>query len=227
MSHLLKKIIREEINSLVSNTKETAKKLRQEVVYLKELPFKSFTEKNGKEIWFFANNIVSYKIKFYVVKDSSEQWTAKLLVFWIKETRMPTSDAGKEIEKDFGPFESIDDLIIELNRKLENNLFLATDMYKDDCKENMNNEIILLLKRLKTLEKEIGEIKHGYFDELRMIHKDIKNLSDDKLREYSNEQAEEEVDKQFLILTLEKMNRLGYYADMAKMMHHEHPYKKN
>ena len=218
MEQFLRKIIKEQLEEisyeLYFDCQLIAKKIKKELLYVKELKFKTFKEINGDKIWFFTGNIVSYKIKFYIINDSKNLWKAKILVYWKKASPGLTSAEGKDTEKNFGPFRNVEELILTLNRQLHNNPLLGTHIYHDDWNQNMDDQAVDLLKKLKEIGEKIENSKHNNFEYLRNVHKDIKHLSDSDLDSYVKKIAKEEGDKQVFILHLQKMHKLDFYEAM-------------
>ena len=219
MSQFLKSIISEEAQNLVVNNRQVVHDLKNKVPYLKELPFVRFYSKNGKKIWLFGNSIDDYKIKIYVI-NQAEDWKAKLIVNWKKETKNSTADEGKDVEKVFGPLGSLEELIVDLDRKLTNNLLLIPHIYHDDWELNLDKEAVILLKKLQNSGEEISIMKHKHFDDLVKMYNDTKGLSDEELIKYSQKVAPDEGDKQMLILNLQKMDKLSFYKGLKTMFHH-------
>lgn len=219
MSQFIKQIIKEEIGNIVLDSKKESEELKNKIDYLKNFPLLDFINKDGKRIWFYGRKIDSYKLKFYVINQHN-QWSAKLVVIWKKETKFTTANAGKDAEKKFGQFNTIEELAKDINLKLNNNPLFSPTIYHDDWELNMDKEAIVLLKRLKEIGEQMSSIKDKHFTDIKKIYNDIKNFNDDKeFLKYCQEIAPEEGEKQVLIYHLQKMHNIGFYNGMNVMRH--------
>lgn len=223
----LRKLIREYLENMSNNVVNSIdfdyqNILQKDILYLKEFEFKKFSDKEGKKMWKFTfkSNSDNYFINFYIVNRRNE-WLAKSFIYWKKQSIHQTPNSGKDAEQVYGPYEGYEDFKKHINRILTNSPLVSTKNYHDDWQLNMDEQAMVLLKRLKSFGKELEEMKnHVNFKDLAKVYHEIKNFKTDKeFMDFADKKAPEEGAKQIFILELQKMDKLGFYLDMAKMYH--------
>jgi hypothetical protein len=208
----IRKLIREELEKAL--TKQAAQtKFDQDIVYLKGFTQKKKESKNGQTIWVFEHKSKDYTLRFYIQKkEDKEIWNAKVFIYWKTPSKEFTNAKGKDYEYQFGPFSSYEEMVSELNRKLQNNPLISSGNYLDDNKTQFNNDLIEMIKLLKKKSQSLDKVKDKHFDDLKNISNDIKNISTiEAVKEYINKKAPDEEDKQTLLLTLQKLHLLRFY----------------
>lgn len=217
----LRGLVQEALTTANLQSKDLQNKIKHDLHYLKDFKFTKFGKDNKgsyKWVFNFVTNDKSYQVEFYVLNNNNK-WFANLDVFWKNKTDKNTADSGKDIDKKFGPFNSYNELVKELNLKLKNNLTLSTDIYKDDYVQGLDNEIVKLLKKLKIDGKALVKSNHATFKNIIDIYHKIKNMGDNDLHKFADNEWKSEADKGTAVLNLQKIDWDDFYKDMEKMGH--------
>ncbi len=195
-----------------------AKIIKRFCSFLKDFSYTGFSENNGMIQWGFSHKFPDYIFKI-IFAEKNDNWSAKIFVYWKKETKEITMGVGKDFDYKIGPFNSFSDLIIDVKRKIENNPIMGYQLYDDDYQLNLDKESLPLMILLKNSGKELFSIKDSFFDDLKKTYKKIKDIPDEKLLHYCEIHNESEADKQDFLLDLQKIHKLDYYFEMIKLGH--------
>lgn len=206
--------LKEIFQSIILNKNEND--FLKDIDHLDGFKFIEHKNINNKDVWFFKRKIDDYVIKAYVFLNK-EKWNFKTLVFWKKETSVPTNGSGKDNEHLYGPYDSYEDMVKDLDLKLKNNPVLNPVIYHDDDEFNKDKECLHLFKRLKTFSDKLNRTNDNYFNELKKYYNDTKNMSDEDILRYCQKIAPDDSDKQDLYLDLQKMDKLDFYDGINKM----------
>lgn len=208
----IRKIIKEELEKVL-NKKESEVKFDQDIVYLNGFILTKKENKSDVTIWVFEHKTKDYTIRFYLKKtNSSDSWLAKIFIYWKTASRDFTNAKGKDYEHTFGPFSSYDEMILELNKKLENNPLISKNNYLDDNRTQFDNDILEMLKLLKKKRDKLFSIKDKHFNDLKIIYNETRKINTiDGLVKYIDEKAHDEDDKQYFLLTLQKIFQINFY----------------
>jgi len=211
----IKRIIKEEIDGIMNGSLKD--RVSNDISYLKSFNLIKHLNNGSKESWKFSSKNKDYMSVFYILKNEKNLWFAKLSIYWKEKTNNFTSGAGKDMEKEFGPYRSYEDLVKNVNLKLENNPLISNQIYKDDWNHNMDEIIKKLALDLKYKYKEIEALNDNHFNDLKEFYHKIKNMNDSKFFEFCEREYPEDTDKQSLILRLQKIEKLPFYNSMKKM----------
>lgn len=198
-----------------------AKIIKRYSSFLKDYSYVGFREKNGAYMWRFMHKFPEYIFKI-IISEKNDKWSVKLFAYWKVESNRSTMGAGKDFELKIGPFQSFSDLVIDVNRRLENNPIMGHMLYDDDYEANLDKEAIPLLIKLKETGAKLDSVKDNFFDDLRDIYHKIKHVPNDKLEDYCRIKNSKEADKQDFLLDLQKLHRLDYYESMKNIGHHRY-----
>ncbi len=214
----LRKLIKEELEK-VFDEDNLIEKFDQDLIYLKGFKLNKKEEKDNMLIWVFEHKSKDYTLRFYIQKNKiNDSWTAKIFIYWKLPTKEFTNAKGKDYEYTFGPFYSYKEMIVELNRKLENNPLISTDNYLDDNKTQFDNDIIEMLKVLKKEGDKLKTIKDRHFDDLKKIFNQVEQINKiDDLKKYVLKKASESEDKQTLLIVLQKIFQLNFYLKKEQL----------
>lgn len=202
----LRRLIREEIEKVLN--KET---FDQDIQYLDGFKLSKKEKKNGTTIWLFDHKSKNYLIRFYIQNNHSETWQAKVFVYWKTASKEYTNAKGKDFDYTYGPFNSYEEMIEELNRKLKNNPLLSKQNYIDDNKTQFDNDVLHSIEVLQNKGEALIKVRDEHFNDLKKIYRDTKNLNIEQVKEYIKKKAPDEEDKQKLLLILQKVSLLDFY----------------
>lgn len=203
----IRKIIRESLEQIMANQ-------LIEVDGFKFIEHK--TDENGNFIWKYSRNIKSgsstrkdsdYIFNLYIAKTPSENWYYKFFVYWKKHTSDFTSGRGKDFDLQFGPFKTLEELEGNLKYNLKHNTLISPNNYQDNNKIQLDNEIYMMIDKIKKIHEEINSCTDPYFDDLK---KELPHLMKEKpeVDLYIDKNYPDEDDKQQLIMILNKVDSL-------------------
>jgi predicted nucleotide-binding protein (sugar kinase/HSP70/actin superfamily) len=199
----LRKIIRESIESLVN----------QEVNELDIPELDSFKfvdkKKDDKEndVWKYSLQEENYTINFFIAKNKNNKWFYKVFVYWKALSKSLTSGRGKDFEIKFGPFENFEELKKSIHEAVNNNVLFSFQNYHDNNKTQLNDEIFRVIEKLKNHKEDIENNTGSYFKDLKKILPNFLK-SKEEIKKYLDAEYPDEEDKQFLLLTLQKMDHI-------------------
>ncbi|HUS51782.1 MAG TPA: hypothetical protein VMZ91_16560 [Candidatus Paceibacterota bacterium] len=199
----LRKIIRESIESLVNQDVTS--------INIPELDDFEFVDKKnddkGNDIWKYSLKEENYIINFYIAKNKSGKWFYKVFVYWKALSKSFTSGRGKEFELKFGPFETFEELKKSIKEALTHNVLFSFKNYHDNNKIQLDDEIFRVIEKLKTHKEDIENNTGSYFKDLKKLLP-IFLKSKEEIKKYLDDKYLDEEDKQFLLLTLQKMDNI-------------------
>lgn len=203
----LRRIIREQIEKVLN--KET---FDQDIKYLDGFALNKKESKGDVTVWVFEHKSKNYVIRFYIQKDTSNIWKAKVFVYWKTASEDYTNAKGKDFDYQYGPFYSYEEMIEDLNRKLKNNPLISHKNYIDDNRTQFDNDVVEMVKRLQKKGEALTKVKDNYFNDLKKIYNEVKGIEDEqKIREYIKKKAPDEEDKQNFLLIVQKISLLDFY----------------
>lgn len=214
----IRKIIRESLEQALDKH-ETEKEFDKDISYLKGFSLNKKEAKGNKTVWVFDHKEKDYTLRFYIQNDKeNDSWSAKVFVYWKIPTRDFTNAKGKDFESSFGPFESYEEMIIELNRKLANNPLISLDSYVDDDNTQFDKDVVAMLDLLIKSGDKISTVRDEHFNDLKKIYKKVKTInSDEELKKYISDLAPAEEDKQTILLILQKIYKLDFYLKKEQL----------
>lgn len=190
---------------------------------LKDFKLKYKKIKNYGIVRKFSAKDKSYLINLYIVKNDKNLWIAKFIVYWKIKTKNQTSARGKDVELDFGPFKDIKDLLDVLNSKFKNNPILGNiSIYGDSVSDNDNKIIIKLIKNLLKDKEKIDYLMNNeeldeFFIDLKKTYQEVSKFkSEEEVYEFLENEFDDWLDRQRIILTLQKQDKIKYFKDIKK-----------
>jgi len=194
-------------------------KLQRDVLFLKAYKLLGTNRVNGAKTWKFEfktadNSYVSHAL---FVEYPDESWRIKLEVDWKVSTKHNTAGAGKDFTMVYGPFDSYDRMVEELNRRLHNNPMIGTGLYNDNNDAMLDREIVELLIRLKKQIGEIRELNHPALKSLIEVYDVIKDIPDEDLAKFCDDNFKGWLLKQGVIYKLQDIDKLPYYRSIKTM----------
>lgn len=205
-----------DVENLINKANKVGKLILRYASFLDGFSYDKFEEKNGMNLWVFTHKFPDYTFRI-IFGEKNDKWKSKIFVYWKQKTSSPTLGAGKDFEYKIGPYDNFQDLISNMTKTLENNPIMGKHLYDDDFELNMDKEAVPLLKKLKQSGEKLMSINDVYFDDLKRIYKNIKNVPENKLVDYCRIHNEKEADKQDFLLDLQKVNKLDFYDGMRRM----------
>jgi hypothetical protein len=195
--------------------------LQDDVSFLKDYHLLGSKMVNGAKTWKFEFKTPdnSYLSHAFFVQYPNDSWKMRLEVDWKVTTKHNTAGAGKDFVMTFGPFTSLDEMISELNRRLHNNPMIGTDLYNDNNDSMLDREIVGLLKRIKEGIGEIKQLNHPSLKTLENMYEVIKDIPDDQLQKFCDDQFKGWLMKQGIIYKLQGIDKLPYYRSLRSSMH--------
>lgn len=225
---LIRECLQESFNSEnILKNNQLGEKLKVDINFLnKGFNFEKFENNKDYYRWtfIFISKGDTYKSVFYVV-NKNDKWYCKNEVYWLEEEEKFTPNAGKDNEVKFGPFNSYNEMVEEIDRKLNNNPLFSTENFEDDYVDGLNDEIVDLLKDLQLKANDLYISNNnkidskGSFDELLIIYNEIKDLKEEDLKDFANNKWPNEEDKMTAILNLQNSEKDEFYKGMKQMGH--------
>lgn len=214
----IRKIIRETLEKSL-NKQETEKEFDKDIVYLKNFSLNKKENKENKAIWVFDHKEKDYTLRFYIQNDKKNNlWSAKIFVYWKITTRDFTNAKGKDFEISFGPFQSYDEMIVELNRKLANNPIISLENYTDDDNTQFDKDLTEMFRLLLKNVDKLKIVRDEHFNDLKKIYKKIKLInSEEELKKYIYDLCPTKEDKQTTLLVLQKIYKLDFYLKKEQL----------
>lgn len=214
----IRKIIREQLETVI-NKQDLANKFDQDIVYLKGFSLNKKEIKGDNTIWVFDHKEKDYILRFYIQKNNpTDKWHAKVFIYWKEPSKEYTNAKGKDFDATFGPFNSYEEMVSELNRKLKNNPLISLGNYIDDDNTQFDKDVIEMLEQMLKKGDKIDAVKDTHFKDLKKIHKVTRNIkSEEELKKYINDNWPDEEDKQTLLLILQKIYQLEFYLHKEKL----------
>ncbi len=214
----IRKIIKETIENLV-NSQEIANKFDEDIKYLSDFELINKRDDVLSSVWVFEHKSKNYILRFFVEKNKkSNTWSAKIFIYWKKISKNLTDAKGKEYELMFGPFNSYEEMVKELNSKLMNNPNISVKNFSDDNRSQINSDLIYMIKVLQKKQKELSVLKNNSFDELKKIFKKVINLdTDEKILDFINKNAHDVEEKQQMLLTLHNIDRINFFIKKEEL----------
>ena len=214
----IRKIIREQLETVI-NKQDLANKFDQDIVYLTGFSLNKKETKGDNTIWVFDHKEKDYILRFYIQKNnSSDKWHSKVFIYWKEPSKDYTNAKGKDFDANFGPFNSYEEMVNELNRKLKNNPLISLGNYLDDDNTQLNKDVVEMLEQMLKKSDKIDAVKDIHFKDLKKIYKATKNINtEEELKKYINDNWPNEEDKQMLLLILQKIYQLEFYLHKEKL----------
>ena len=212
------------VNSIDNITDNQAKKIaniiKRTSPILKDFAYDGFSEKNEMIQWGFSHKFQTkspnYTFKI-IFAEKDGKWSAKIFVYWRKQTKDVTVGAGKDFDYTLGPYDFFSELLKNIDLKVKNNPILNHQVYDDDFEFNMDKEAVPLLIQLKKEKDKLFSVENSFFNDLKKIYKKIQNIPEDKFLDYCRIHNKSEDDKSGFIFTLQKLHKLDYYMAMKKI----------
>lgn len=175
--------------------------------------------KKGSDIWIFEHKTKDYSIRFYLSKNKiDKEWTGKIFIYWKTITKDFTNAKGKDFEYSFGPYKSYKEMVVELNRKLNNNPLFSSMNYFDDNKTQLDTDVFEMLKRLINVKEKLNKVKDHKFNSLKKIYNKIYKISSrEEGEKFIEDEYPTETDKQTLLLELQKIFQLNFYLHKEEL----------
>lgn len=214
----IRKLIAEEIEKLI-NKDQVEKQFDQDITYLKGFHLNKKEDKGNSIVWIFDHKQKDYIIRFYVEKNKNkETWKCKIFIYWKQPSKNFTNAKGKDFEDSYGPFLSYEEMVKELNRKLENHPNLSKEIFLDDNGTLLNKDVIEMIKVMLKKKDKIDLVKNEHFTDLKKLlnkTRDIKTINE--LRDFVDKEAPDDEDKQTLLLIIQKIYQLDFYLSQEKI----------
>jgi len=199
----LRKIIRESIESLVNQDVNS--------LDIPELNSFKFVDKKkdskDNDVWKYSLKEENYTINFFIAKNKSNKWFYKVFVYWKALSKSLTSGRGKEFELKFGPFETFEELKKSIKEAVDHNVLFAFQNYHDNNKTQLDDEVFRVIEKLKNHKEDIENNTGSYFKDLKKLLP-IFLKSKEEIKKFLDDEYPDEEDKQFLLLTLQKMDKV-------------------
>ena len=221
ISAIIRKMILEVISQ--SELEPSGTKLQQDIDLLKNYTLIETKIISGANTWKFEfkTQDESYLSHAFIVQYPNGVCKMRLEVDWKVTTKHNTVGAGKDFVMVFGPFQSYDEMVTELNRKLKNHPMIGSNLYKDNNDFQLDNEIVTLLKRLKENIAEIHSLNHPSLKTLERTYELIKDIPDDEgLAKFADENFKGWLLKQGMIYKLQNLDKIPYYRSLRTNFHH-------
>lgn len=214
----IRKLIKEELEKVL-NKQETEKEFDRDISYLKGFSLNKKEDKGNVIVWVFDHKEKDYTLRFYIQNNKkNDSWNAKVFIYWKTPSKEFTNAKGKDYEHSFGPFNSYEEMIQELNRKLENNPLISLGSYVDDDNTQFDKDVVVMFDLLVKNGDKIEKVRDEHLNDLKKIYKKVKSLnSADELTKYINHIAPNEEDKQTILLVLQKIYKLDFYLKKEQL----------
>lgn len=214
----IRKLIREELEKIIDK-KTLEHKFDKDILYLKGFSLNKKEDKGNFTVWIFDHKEKDYTLRFYIAKNKErDNWSAKVYVYWKIPSKELTNAKGKDFELPFGPYDSYEELVKDLNRKLINSPTISADNYMDNDNTQFNKDLVIMSQMMLKHGDKIMSVKDKHFDGLKKLYnqvKDIKTL--EELQKFIDDKAPDEEDKQMLLLTIQRVYQLDFYLAMEEM----------
>lgn len=207
-------------NSNKPQTDKIAKLIKKLCPFLHDFEFKKFykDDKTGMNLWVYVKSFPEYTYKI-IFGEKKDQWQIKSFVYWKTESQSPTTNTGKDFDFRVGPSHDFMTLIKGFHKIIENNPVIGTHLYEDDFDKNKTEMAFPLLKKLKEVGENLLSIENKHLKQLQNLYKNIKNIPENKLRDYIRIKYKEEADKDDLLFKLQRLHMLDFYGGMKTMGH--------
>lgn len=214
----IRRLIREELEK-VMNKQELEKNFDQDIAYLKGFSLNKKEDKGNSELWVFDHSEKDYTLRFYIQHNKKEDiWSTKIFIYWKIPSKEFTNAKGKDFEHTFGPYSSYEEMVSELNRKLENNPLISLESYLDDDNTQFDKDVITMVRVLLKHKKQIESVKDEHFNDLKKIYNKVINIKTvNELKKYINEKYPNWQDKQLMLLILQKVYQLDFYIKKEQL----------
>jgi hypothetical protein len=214
----IRKLIKEELEKVL-NKQETEKEFDKDISYLKGFSLNKKEDKGNVMVWVFDHKEKDYTLRFYIQNNKkNDSWSAKVFIYWKTPSKEFTNAKGKDYEHSFGPFESYEEMIKELNRKLENNPLISLDSYLDDDNTQFDKDTFIMFELLFKNGDKLKAVRDEHFNDLKKIYNKVKSIkTHEELKKYINEIAPNEEDKQTILLVLQKIYKLDFYLKKEQL----------
>lgn len=199
----LRKIIREYVESLVN---QEFGDLNIPDLDIFKVVDKKIDDK-GNYVWKYSLKEENYIVNFFIVKTKNEKWFYKVFVYWKSLSKSMTNGKGKDFELKLGPFETFEELKKSVVHSLKNNLLFSFHNYHDNNKTQLDDEIFSLIDDVKKHKEDIENTDGVYFKDLKKALPDLLKSKEEVKKTLDKDYPDEE-DKQFLILSLQKMYKI-------------------
>lgn len=208
----LRKIIRETLEN-----SKTGEFIKSQIKHINDFKCVNFSSNEWEYIK--KTNGDSYYLHT-LIKNENNKWTFTIDVHWNFVTNNNTSNKGKEYEITFGPYNSLEEMVKDLNIKLKNNPIMSPELYEDDYDNNMDLDNIKLIEKLKKMSNKINSVARNYdvFSDLCKIYDDTLNLSSSQMMKYMKKNYPTSADKQTCSLILQKMGKIDFYEKMKNFV---------
>lgn len=172
------------------------------------------------------NNARTFRFEFRT--DDGSYWSYVLFVLypngrakmkletdWKVTTKDNTAGAGKDFTMVYGPFESYDEMVSELNRKLNNNPLIGGSRILQDNNDTMlDQEIVKLMKNIKEKIDDIRKLNHPSLKTLEQIYSVIKDIKEEELGKFCSDNFKGWLLKQGVIYKLQDIDKLPFYKSL-------------
>ena len=192
----LKQIIKEEIKHM---------NFKKDIPYLE--PLNLIHHENG--IWHFILDWEGNSIHVDITQENDS---------WKMSVRIKGENEGVDSNVSWGPFQGYENFVEEINRKLENNLMFLTGNLKNAKKDAEDDDIMMRIKELMSVGKELMKVEEGHLDDLKKLYMLLK-----KAKTMNREDAIEYLVDEFgsynsVINTLNKISQIDFYNKMEEFI---------
>jgi hypothetical protein len=207
----LRKLIRESVEEAVS-----VLKFQEDMPFLGKYKLDETRMINGAKTWRFefSTDDNSYRSKVFLVGYPDGSFKMKLDVYWKTSTKDNTAGAGKDFTRTYGPYLSYEEMAKELNRVMTNNPLIGTHLYFDNNEKMFDREICRMLTVLKEKIGEVRELNHPSLRVLEKVYDAIKDIPEDELEKFCDENFRGWLQKQGLIYKLQSLDKIPYYKSL-------------
>jgi hypothetical protein len=214
----VRSIIKETIENLLDK-QDLADKFDKDIKYLNG--FKLIKTRNDEKmsLWVFECKVKNYILRFFIEKNKIKNtWASKIFIYWKEISKNLTNARGKEYEFSFGPFDSYESMVDEINNKLKNNPNLSLKNFIDDNRLQFDLDLIYMLKLLQKNSSLLFSVNDKIFNKIKGIYEKIKESnSDEDLRKFIAQNAYDIQDKQRMILDLQILYKLDFFNKKEKV----------
>ena len=201
--------VRNIVRKVIKDMMSPDANIKSDIPYLESFNLMQFTNSNNTKKWIFMKYYGDNVIYVTVTQKSNESWIVE-----IEENLGP--DDSVQAEMKWGPYPSYEEMVIDIRRKLENNLVVSSTNLNNDKKRVEDKEIEDRIKELMGKGKVLRSLKSSSLGDLKKVYNYVKNTPEGMEEDMVDNLTDLAGSYNSLINTLNKISQIDYYVKLEK-----------
>jgi len=206
MESRIKHIIKEEIEKVLAE-----KRLKNDINYLHPFNFMTYRENGEKKQWVYG---LSHNRNDLLVEVTllNNQWYFKI--------ESDTKHVEQIAEVQWGPFNSYEEFVYEINHRLDNNMQLSTGNLNNHSDDAVDDDIMERAKDLLAKGDVLMSLKGGNLEDVKKLYLLVKDCQGLDKKDFVEKIRDAYDSVRGFGNTLNKISQIDYYKKLEKYQGH-------